>query len=116
MASETTEFVGERIEPCGGTHDTARMARGEPGLPRRFRWRGSEHEIADVLETWKTTGDCTHGSGERYVRKHWYRVRTTAGTELKLSFDRNARTPRALRDAWWLHAIVHRAASPGTRS
>lgn len=101
----TTEFVGERIAPVAGTFDTTAMSRGEPGLPQRFVWRGEEHEIAEVLESWHETGACTHGSKERYVKKHWSRVRTKAGVEMKLSFDRTARTPKDLRAAWWLHSI-----------
>ena len=34
------EFVSEAIQPVVGTTDTAGMARGGPGLPRRFVWRG----------------------------------------------------------------------------
>jgi phosphoribosylglycinamide formyltransferase-1 len=102
----STQFVGEIIEPVAESLDARRMARGEPGLPRRFRWRGEEHEIADVLETRRETGDCRNGSGEKYVRKHWYRVRTVAGLEMKLSFDRSACTPRELRAAWSLHSIT----------
>ena len=105
-----SQFVGEAIVPVAETLDAARMARGEPGLPRRFLWRGAEQEIAEVLETWSRTGDCSHGSGERYVRKHWYRVRTTRGVEMKLSFNRQARTARELRDGWWLHSIAAAAA------
>ena len=101
-----TEFIGERIEPVAGTLDPARMARGEPGLPQRFRWRGGEHEITAVLETGRITGDCTHGSGEKYVRKHWYRVRTTAGTELRITFNRRARTAQELRDGWWIQSLT----------
>lgn len=101
----STEFVGESIEPVRETLDAVRMARGEPGLPGRFRWRGAEHEIAAVIETWKTTSDCTHGSREQYVNRHWYRVRTTTGTVLTLSFDRRAKTPRELRSAWRVLSI-----------
>ena len=28
-----------------------------------------------MVDKWKTTGSCRHGSGEQYVRKHWFRVR-----------------------------------------
>ena len=97
-------FIGEAIEPAAETLDNRRMARGEPGLPKRFRWRGEEHEVAEVLESWRQTGPCTSGSDEQYVRKHWYRIRTTAGAEMTLYFDRQARSARERKTRWWLHS------------
>lgn len=99
-------FIGEPIEPVIESMDTRRMATGEPGLPMRFRWRGEEHEIAAVLEQRRQTGRCTSGSDEQYVRKHWYRVRTAAGVEMKLYFERQARSARERTARWWLHSIV----------
>lgn len=98
------EFVGEPIEPVKGTGDAASMATGAPGVPARFRWRDREIAVREVLDSWKTTGACTHGSAERYVRKHWFVVRTACGEELTLTFDRQAATPRAMRAAWWVHS------------
>jgi hypothetical protein len=66
------------------------MARGEPGLPQKFRWRNAEYTVAEVLEQGKDHGDCRHGSGERYVRRHSYRIRTTDGTVMNLYFQRSA--------------------------
>ena len=99
-----TLFVGEPIEPVAGTFDTRGMARGEPGVPARFRWRGEEVEVAAVVSTWKTTSPCTHGSRERYVDKHWFRVRTATGDEMTLSFHRRARGRSQMLAAWWLHS------------
>lgn len=98
------EFVSEVITPVGSSFDTSSMAVGEPGLPMRFCWRGSEYQVARVLETWKTTGGCRHGSGERYVRKHWFRVETTDGSEMEIYFDRQARTRRP-KQRWWLATV-----------
>jgi len=42
------EFVSEAIEPITSSFDTARMAAGEPGLPKRFIWRDREYEIATI--------------------------------------------------------------------
>jgi phosphoribosylglycinamide formyltransferase-1 len=84
-----SSFVSEPITPLDGSFDTAMMARGEPGLPHRFRWRKKEWAVAEILEQWKEYGDCAHGSGERYVRKHGYRIRTTEGLVLRLNFQRS---------------------------
>ena len=105
----TEEFVGEQIRPVAGTTGTLGMTRREPGLPRRFTWRGEQYEVAEVLERWKQTGPCTSGSGERYVRKHWYRVRTMDGQEMKLYFERQARSKALRKKRWWLHSVIFEA-------
>ena len=98
-------FIGEPIQPVAGTMDTRRMARGEPGLPRKFIWRGEEREVAEVLEQWKETSSCKSGSDEQYVRKHWFRIRTTDGGEMKVYFERQARSGRERKVRWWLHTV-----------
>lgn len=97
-------FISEPITPLEASFDASGMARGEPGLPRQFRWRKQAYLIAEVLEQWKEHGPCTHGSGERYVRKHGYRVRTTDGTVFRLYFQRNfGRGHPTAR--WWIYSI-----------
>ncbi|NQU41698.1 hypothetical protein HQ520_00320 [bacterium] len=49
---------------------------------------------------------CWSGSGERYVRKHWFRIRTTDGQEMKLYFERQARSAREAKKRWWLHSVI----------
>lgn len=98
-------FVSEPISPLGASFDTVSMSGGEPGLPSRFVWRGSEYAVAHVLEKWKTTGACRHGSGEQYVRRHWFRLQTTDGTRMEIYFDRQSRS-RQKNQRWWLAAIV----------
>lgn len=95
-------FVGEAIVPVPGTFLLSRAAPGEPGLPERFSWRGKEYSVAAVLEQWKEAGDCRHGSGERYVRKHWYRVHTTEGVEMRIYFERQRRFGGS---RWRLHTL-----------
>ena len=87
-----------------GSFDVSAMAAGEPGLPGRFVWRGTEYEVARVLEKWKSAGPCRHGSGAQYVRRHWYRVETTNGARMELYFDRQARVPRKSQ-RWWLATV-----------
>lgn len=97
-------FVSEAIKPAGETFDAARMAHAEPGVPGQFTWRGRTFTVTEVLRTWKDTGPCRHGSGERYVRKHWFEVATTSGETLKLYFERQARGGRT-GPRWWLFSI-----------
>ncbi len=100
----TERFVSEAIEPVTATYDAARMATGEPGLPREFRWRGRTIEVAGVLRSWRETGWCRHGSPERYVRKHWYEVATGPHQTMKLYFERTPRGPRR-GERWWLFSV-----------
>lgn len=98
------QFVSEAIVPVDAPFAVTAMCAGEPGLPMRFRWRGSEFEIVRVLEKWKTTGPCRNGSSEQYVRRHCYRVEVTDGTRMELYFDRQPR-PGQLKKRWWLASV-----------
>ena len=99
------EFVSEQIKPVAGTFDPAAMTRGEPGLPQRFVWRDTEYTLAAVLEVWKEDGPCRQGSGERYLRKHWFKVLTEQGPRMTIYFDRQARSNRQPKARWWLYTI-----------
>ena len=99
-------FISESIRPLKTSFDTAGMARGEPGLPRKFRWHKTDFVVAEVLDQWKEHGDCRNGSGERYLRKHGYRVRTTEGSILRIYFQRSQGRGRLpLKSRWWIHSI-----------
>jgi hypothetical protein len=99
------EFIGEAIQPVAETIDASRMAAGGPGLPRQFRWRSETLTVAQVLNAWRETGPCRHGSGEQYVRKHWFEVATDSGLKMKLYFERQARSGKNPRARWWLFSI-----------
>lgn len=104
-ASHRKRFISEAITPVDASFATSSMCTGEPGLPVRFRWRNTLYEVARVLEKWKSTGDCRHGSGEQYVRKHWFRVEVTDGTQMEIYFDRQPRSGKN-KKRWWLATIV----------
>jgi hypothetical protein len=99
-------FIGQPIQPV--TIDTAGMALGSPGTPTVFNWQDERYRILEILEQWRETSPCSHGSAERYVRKHWLRVKTECGSVMRLYFERstrhgrkrNARSPR-----WFLFSI-----------
>jgi phosphoribosylglycinamide formyltransferase-1 len=99
-------FVCESIKPVINSIDLFGMARGEPGLPQRFTWRGKEYSVGEVLDQWRETSGCTHGSGEKYVRKHWYKVLTTDGSEMTIYFERQARGGSSPKSRWWLFKIL----------
>lgn len=99
------EFISEAILPVGGTFDVGGMARGEPGLPGRFVWRGKEYVVAEVLEKWKESGPCKSGSKEMYLRKHWFKVRCTDDTEMVIYFERQPKSKKENKTRWWLYTI-----------
>jgi len=105
--NDTSEqFVSEPLTPVQGCFEPGSMTRGEPGLPLRFIWRVEEYEVAEVLEAWKETGPCkTHGS-EQYLRKHWWRIRTTCGLEMTIYFERQPRSKRQRKARWWLYTVA----------
>lgn len=96
------QFIGEPIVPDAATFDTARMSAGEPGLPGRFVWHDKTYTVEKVLSTWHKTSPCTHGSGEMYVRRHYYKVLAESGERMTLYFDRHPRRNESKGPRWWL--------------
>ena len=99
------EFVSESITPVEGTFDTAGMTRGEPGRPAQFTWRDKEYTVAKLLEKWKQSGPCKSGSNEMYLRKHWFKVKCTDGTEMTIYFQRQPRSKKQNKKRWWLYTV-----------
>ena len=97
-------FVSEPIEPDASSIDSARLAQGEPGVPRAFVWRGQRYEIAGVEKTWKTW---RIDRGDRYVDRHWFTVLTKTGDRMRIYCLRSERTNRR----WWLFAIEEKGAN-----
>ncbi len=100
------EFISEPIQPVAGTAEPPGVGRGEPGFPKRFIWRGTEYVLAEILRTWKESGPCKSGSNEKYLRKHWFSIRTTDGLQMSIYFDRQPRSKRQSKNRWWLYTIA----------
>lgn len=100
-----TEFIGEPLQQV--RFDTASLAAGEPGAPLSFVWRSREHLVTEVLDRWKGVApDRTHGSGEMYVEKHWFRFATDTGHTMTVYFDRaSSRTSQRFGSRWWLYTV-----------
>jgi hypothetical protein len=104
------EFVSEAMVPVAGTASTAGMARGEPGLPARFTWRGTQYRVVQVIQTWKTSGPCRYGADEIYLRRHWYKVLTDPHAVMTLYFERQTVHPGRPKARWWIYSIQRGAA------
>jgi phosphoribosylglycinamide formyltransferase-1 len=96
-------FIGDPITPEDLSFSVSSMSMGKPGLPRTFSWKGRRFSVLEVLEEWKESGNCRHGSGERYIRKHWFRVRATENLEMRIYFERQDRSSGGSR--WRLYSI-----------
>lgn len=97
------QFVSESIVPVAGTFDVRGIAKGEPGLPGRFVWRGDEYTVSEVLAVWKTSSPDT--TGEVYLRRHWWEVRTDSGHVMKLYFERQKNRKDA-KARWFVYTVV----------
>lgn len=96
----SVRFVSEPLHAADAECITSpALSQGEPPLPRRFRWRNDQIEIAEITGTRRSTKE---DRGDTYLAKHWYEVRLTDGRDAVLYFDRKAKrgTPR-----WWLYSI-----------
>ena len=99
-------FVSEELKPVAGTAMASMAARGQPGLPQRFHWRKREYRVMAVLEEWKTTGPCTSGSDEQYVRRHWYRISTEPHALMTVYCDRQAKDRRNPKSRWFVYSAT----------
>jgi len=104
-------FLGESLEAIEGSMTTVGMTTSGIALPLRFKRGKSEITVSEVLEQWIETGPMKGGDSsgaERYLRKHWWLIRTTDGDDMKIYFERQPRSKRDLKKRWWLHSVIVR--------
>ena len=107
MTHPREQFISEEIVSEPGTADARSMARGEPGLPTRFTWRGRQCAVAAVLRAWKSSSpEGGRAGGEMYVRRHWYEVATESGETMTLYCERQPRSRQRAKSRWWLYTLV----------
>ena len=87
------ELVSDPITPLAGTSDTTGMGRGEPGLPQAFTWRGELFDVVELRETWKQSSREGGGAGQHYLRRHYFKLRMSDGSNWTVYFVRQ--TPRS---------------------
>ena len=84
------------------------MGRALPGLPAEFTWRDEPFCVRELLEKWKMSGpEVGRMGGERYLRRHYFRVKTTSGHIMVLYCERNTRNRTRPKARWWLYTIQH---------
>lgn len=100
------EFVSEPIKPRAGTADRAAMATGVPGLPDGFDWRGTSFDIVATLETWKASAaEGGRPGGERYLRRHYYRLKMSDGSVWVVYFLRQTPRGGSAKRRWFLLSV-----------
>ncbi len=101
-ANDGSGFVSEPISPIAGTFGTAGMANGAPGIPEGFVRNGKTSRMTEVLGAWKLARP-EPGSGEMYVRRHYYRLRMDDGETWVVYCLRGSTRSGAARQRWFLH-------------
>lgn len=100
------EFVSEPVKPDAGSADAAAMATGVPGLPTGFVWREQHYEIRELLASWKHSEPYNHrAGGDRYYRKHYFKVRVLTGEVMTLYALRHMKAGENAKKRWWLQSI-----------
>ena len=100
------EFVSELITPQRGTFDTGAMGAGLPGLPAGFEWRGESRRIVALLEEWKQSApEGGRAGGERYLRRHYFRLRMSDEAVWTVYFLRQTPRSGSPKKRWFLYAV-----------
>ncbi len=123
-----SELISEAVTPLLNGHsrsnagnvrglDAAAMARGEPGLPGGFVWRGCEYRIVERLAVWKESSrEGSSAGGDLYLRRHCYRLKMSDGTEWNVYFVRQSPKSGNARVRWFLYTIDTGKSSPSPLS
>lgn len=98
-------LISRAITPVKDAERPVPRAVGEPALPNAFKLGQSEVVVTRVTSVWKGFGDCTHGSTERYLRKHGYRLEMANGEQWTVYFERQPRHPKRATARWYLYTV-----------
>lgn len=103
---KTGEFISEPILPDPGSFDPSQMARGLPGLPAGFGWRGQPYTVIECLETWKeSTREGGTATGELYLRRHCFKLWMSDSSIWTIYFTRQGPRGGNAKARWFLYSI-----------
>lgn len=97
-------LVSQPIRPVDPGDALIAWTVGEPLLPKAFLWQQATIRLEQCLEKWKESAAAE--GGERYVRKHWYRVRLADGRVAKLYCLRRPDHRRKAALRWRLFSLA----------
>ena len=101
----TRRFIGEQLRPLLDRAESRQLEPGAPVMPGAFEWRGQEYPVLETLHSWKELSPCKQGAAERYLRTHWYRIKTVGDLEWTLYFLRQAQSGRRVDARWYLYTL-----------
>lgn len=100
------ELISEPIDPEPGSIDAARMAKGEPGLPGAFTWRGRRYQVQAELLAWKESSrEGSSAQGELYLRRHCFRIQVDDGSTWTIYCLRQTPKSGSAKRRWFLYTI-----------
>lgn len=99
------ELISEPITPNAGTFDASAMARGEPGLPAGFTWRGASVAVVERLGAWKRSTREGGGAGELYLRRHYFKLRMSDDSIWTVYFVRQTPRSGSPKNRWFLYTL-----------
>ncbi|MBW7906049.1 MAG: DUF6504 family protein [Phycisphaerae bacterium] len=100
------EFISQPLMPLG-PFDTTAMGCGLPGAPAGFVWSGVAYRIVTLLDTWKESAPVGgRPGGERYLRRHWFRLRMSDGAVWTVYFLRQTPRSGSARRRWFLYEVA----------
>lgn len=89
------------------------MARGEPGLPNAFTWRGRTFDILATLDQWKhSEHESARADGELYLRRHYYKLRMSDDSVWTVYFIRQTPKSGLPKRRWFLYTIERPKSEP----
>lgn len=102
------EFVSEPIVPGGRNSSTVSMARGEPGLPQSFEWRGDTYAVQQRLEQWKESQrEGGRATADLYLRRHYYKLLMSDTSQWIVYFTRQPASGQAATQRWFLYKRIN---------
>ena len=105
-AGSRPQLVSERVFPTAGKFDAADMGKALPGLPAEFTWRDRTYRVGILLEKWKVSGpEVGRLGGEMYLRRHYFRVRTTEGHIMVIYCERHTKNRSNPKARWYLYTV-----------
>ena len=115
------EFICESLTPVAGSSDTHAMAKGEPGVPERFVWRGRTWRTLGIVRRWKTSTR-ERGGTEIYLRRHWFELLAQPAegdpnelpVQMTIYCDRQAKNRQKPKQRWFVYTM--RANNEETRT
>ena len=97
-------FISEPIKVDTDSMSTETLAKGAPACPQKFWWHEKEYRVEKLLDSWrKITPEGGRKDAEKYVRSHYFKIKTTRNEIMTIYCDR--KITRKRKTGWGLFTI-----------